>query len=42
MYQDNGDEELEAEFIFDGSIPARMGLHLEPALKEMIWFEKVK
>lgn len=38
---EGGDDAIEAEFIFEHAVVVMLGLHLEPALKELIWFEKV-
>lgn len=38
---EGGDDAVEAEFIFDHDVVVMLGLHLEPALKELIWFKKV-
>ncbi|KIW09829.1 hypothetical protein PV08_11930 [Exophiala spinifera] len=34
-------EDIRAEFVFENGRAVRMGLHMEPALKELIWFERV-
>lgn len=34
-------EDIGAEFVFENGRAVRMGLHMEPALKELIWFERV-
>ncbi|KAK7059859.1 beta-lactamase family protein [Favolaschia claudopus] len=38
---EGGDWEMDAEFAFDGDRVVRMGLKLEPELKEMIWFDRI-
>ncbi len=38
---DGESEQIQAEFVFRGPAAIRMGLHLEPALKELIWFDRV-
>ena len=39
---DEEDEPLAAEFVFNGDKAVKMGLHIEPVLKDMIWFERVE
>lgn len=34
-------ESIQAEFKFEDGIAVKLGLGLEPALKEMIWFTRV-
>jgi hypothetical protein len=34
------DEPVDARFVFEDGRAVRMGLNLEPAIKEMIWFER--
>lgn len=38
---DGGDEPFRAEFRFENDKPVRMGLHIEPELEELIWFDRV-
>lgn len=40
--REGGDDELEAEFVFENDQAVKMGLWLEPAMKEFIWFKKVR
>ncbi|KEF61262.1 uncharacterized protein A1O9_02827 [Exophiala aquamarina CBS 119918] len=37
---EGGDDPIKAEFILEGAQAVKMGLNLEPALMELIWFEK--
>ena len=39
---DEEDEQLAAEFLFKDDKAVKMGLHIEPVLKDMIWFERVE
>ncbi|PLB48255.1 putative D-aminopeptidase [Aspergillus steynii IBT 23096] len=39
-FLEGGDDPVEAEFVIDEGRVVRLGLHLEPALREMIWFDK--
>ena len=39
---EGGDDSVQAELIFEGDRAVKLGLHLEDALKEMIWFERAK
>jgi hypothetical protein len=41
-FLEGGDDPVQAEFRFEDGKAVKMGLHLEIALKEMIWFERVK
>ncbi|KAJ9646233.1 uncharacterized protein PV06_02053 [Exophiala oligosperma] len=34
-------EDIRAEFVWENGRAVRMGLHMEPVLKELIWFERV-
>lgn len=40
--REGGDDAVEAQFVFEHEKIVKMGLRLEPALKEMIWFGKMK
>ena len=35
------EEELKAEFRFDNDKVVKMGIHLEPDLENLIWFDRV-
>lgn len=39
---EGGDDPVEAQFILEGAEAVKMGLLLEPSLKELVWFEKVR
>lgn len=41
-FYEGGDDPVEAEFMFENGRVVRMGLHLEPALKENIWFDRIE
>ncbi|KAK5064719.1 hypothetical protein LTR84_000553 [Exophiala bonariae] len=38
---EGGDDAVEAEFVFEHGRIVKLGLQLEPALEDLIWFEKV-
>jgi hypothetical protein len=38
---DSRKDQIQAEFVFDGRTVVRMGLRLEDAIQELIWFNKV-
>ncbi|KAM5354614.1 hypothetical protein ACJ41O_001261 [Fusarium nematophilum] len=37
---EGGDDHVSAEFVLDGDRAVKMGLDLEPAVKDLIWFER--
>lgn len=41
-FLEGGDDSLEAEFVFEDDRAVKVGLRLENALKNMIWFERVR
>ncbi|PLB41875.1 beta-lactamase family protein [Aspergillus candidus] len=38
---EGSDEPVKVEFVLENEVAVRMGLHLEPELKQMIWFDRV-
>lgn len=40
-YLEGGDENIAAEFKFEGDNVVKMGLHLEDELKDLIWFDRI-
>jgi len=40
--REGGDDPIQAEFVLENAEAVKMGLHLEPSLQELIWFEKVR
>lgn len=38
---EGGSDPVDAEFVFEGDVAVKMGLNLEPALKALIWFDRV-
>lgn len=41
-FWEGGDDHVDAEFVLEDGEAMKLGLRLEPALKEKIWFDKVK
>ncbi|KAI0019988.1 beta-lactamase/transpeptidase-like protein [Xylariomycetidae sp. FL0641] len=41
-YLDGGDDPVDAEFVFEDDRVVKMGIHLEPSMKDKIWFEKLE